>query len=171
MPVFNGCLDGLYRFIPERTGSFTLSLAMNQHIVWATETDMVDVEIHSLLRPCSTVVEETQQSIIPPSMRLLDINVPEDMLDFFLLQVSQHMPGVPLERYGKNGLALGDVAGISGGQIPEEGMNGSQPDVTCPRSILSSAIKVFQKLPDQPVGKIINGKIGAGLPVTFHCKL
>jgi len=81
------------------------------------------------------------------------------------------MPGVPLEWYGKNGLALGDVAGISGGQIPEEGMNGSQPDVTGSRSILSSSIKVFQELPDQPVGKIINCKIGAGLPATFHCKL
>jgi hypothetical protein len=81
------------------------------------------------------------------------------------------MPGVSLERYDKNGLALSNIAGIGNGQISEEGMNGSQPDVTGSRSVLSSAIKVFQELPDQPVGKIINYKIGAGLSATFHCKL
>jgi hypothetical protein len=81
------------------------------------------------------------------------------------------MPCVPLERYGKNGLALSNIARIGGGQIPEEGMNGSQPDVAGSSSILSSAVKVFQKLPDQPVRKVINGNIGARLPATLHCKL
>jgi hypothetical protein len=104
-------------------------------------------------------------------LRFPDINVSEDMLDFFLFQVSQHMPGVPFERYGKNGLALGNVAGIGGGQILEEGMNGGQPDVAGSSAIFSPAAKVFQELSDQPVGKVINGKIGAGLPATFHCKL
>jgi hypothetical protein len=81
------------------------------------------------------------------------------------------MPGVPLEWYGQNGLALGNVAGIGSGEIPEEGMNGSQPDIAGSGAILSYVVKVFQELPDQSVGKIINYKIGAGLSATFHCKL
>lgn len=93
---------------------------MNQNIVWAIEPDMVNVEIHNFLCPCSAVIEQAQQGIIPPPGWILNIDMSKNMQNFFLFQISQHMPGVAFERHGKNGLAVGDETGIGRGQIPEE---------------------------------------------------
>ena len=137
MPVFNGCLDCLYRLIPDRTGSLTLSLSMDQHIVWAAKADMIDVEIYNFLGPCSAVVEQAQQGVIPPTRWFLDIDMSKNMQYLFLFQISQHMPGVTFERHGKNGLTVGDETGIGRCKISEECMDGRQPDVSGSSAILS----------------------------------
>ena len=100
---------------------------------------MVDVEVDDFLRPRPAVIEEAKQGFIPSTLRLLDIDVTENMQNLFLLQISRHGTGLAFERHGENGLTMGEETGIGRGEIAEEGVDCSQSDVTGSRSILSSA--------------------------------
>jgi|SRR5208283_2507140 len=133
---------------------------MDAYIVGVTEPDMIDVEIDDFLSPRAGVIEQAQQRIIPPTLRFLGIYMSKNMLNLFLFQIAQYTFGVTPERHSKNGLAVGEEAWIGGGKIPEESVNGCQPNIACAHSILSNTAEMFQKLPDNLLGDIVYRKVG-----------
>jgi hypothetical protein len=132
---------------------------------------VVNVEIHDFLCPCSTVVEQTQQGIIPPTRWFLDIDMSKNMQHLFLFQVAQYVPGVTLEWHGKNGLAVGNETGIGRGEISEECMDSRQSDVSGSAAILSTASKVFHEFPDKLRGNIFHYEVRAAFPTLLNSKL
>ncbi len=95
----------------------------------------------------------------------------KNMQHLFLFQVPQYMPSVTLERYGKNGLTVGDETGIGRGEIPKECMDSRQSDVAGTGAIFSTQSKMLHEFPDKLRGNILHYEIGAQFVALLDSKL
>ena len=95
----------------------------------------------------------------------------KNMQHLFLFQVAQYMPCVTLERYGKNGLTVGDQTGVGRGEIPEESMNSCQSDVSGSGAILSPTSKMLHEFSDKLRGNILRYEISARFVALLDNKL
>jgi len=81
------------------------------------------------------------------------------------------MPGVTFERYGKNGLAMGDETGIGRGEIPEECMDGRQSDVSGSGAVFPTPSKMLHEFPDKLSSDILHDEVSAWFVALLNSKL
>jgi hypothetical protein len=81
------------------------------------------------------------------------------------------MSGVTLERYGKNGLAVGYEPGIGRGQIPEECVDSRQSNIAGSGAILSTPSKMLHEFTDKLCGKILHYEVSARLTALLNSEL